>query len=245
MTFPFLVYGHLSAVAPTNSSGHCSITGGYVYRGCAIPSLQGDYFFADYCSVKIWSVRYNAGTWANYSERTADLNPPSAGSLVSIVSFGEDAFGELYIVRHSSANGEVFKIIPQAGITDCNANNIADCSEIALGLVADCDNNGVIDSCQLAGGAPDCNNNGRLDSCDIALGSSQDVNNNGIPDDCGPCVGDADGNRVISFADITAVLANFGANYQPGTGIGDANGDGVVTFADITSVLANFGVPCA
>lgn len=54
------------------------------------------------------------------------------------------------------------------------------------------------------------------------------------------CAGDADGDGVVNFADITNVLANFGM----ATGAGDADGDGAVTFADVTAVLANFGLPC-
>jgi hypothetical protein len=54
--------------------------------------------------------------------------------------------------------------------------------------------------------------------------------------------GDANHDGVVSFADVTAVLANFGAMYTPGSGgTGDANNDGVVNFADVTAILANFG----
>ncbi len=60
------------------------------------------------------------------------------------------------------------------------------------------------------------------------------------------CPGDANNDRVVNFADITSVLANFGNVYPPGVlnGPGDANHDGSVTFADITAVLANFGRVC-
>jgi hypothetical protein len=58
-----------------------------------------------------------------------------------------------------------------------------------------------------------------------------------------PCIGDADGNGTISFADVTSVLVNWEAPVAP-AGPGDANADGVVNFADITSVLANFGAGC-
>jgi subtilisin-like proprotein convertase family protein len=58
------------------------------------------------------------------------------------------------------------------------------------------------------------------------------------------CFGDADGDLDRDFADITAILANFGLT--PGAyGPGDADGNGVVEFADITAVLANFGIPCS
>jgi hypothetical protein len=59
------------------------------------------------------------------------------------------------------------------------------------------------------------------------------------------CGGNADTDGVVSFSDITAVLANFGTMYAPGTlGAGDANYDLTVNFSDITSVLANFGAVC-
>lgn len=57
------------------------------------------------------------------------------------------------------------------------------------------------------------------------------------------CAGDADGNSVVNFADITSVLTNFNATYT-GTGPGDSNHDGVVNFADITSTLSTFNMPC-
>lgn len=55
-----------------------------------------------------------------------------------------------------------------------------------------------------------------------------------------PCPGDADGNRMVDFADVTNVLANFG-----GAGpAGDANATCAVNFADVTSVLVSFGMVC-
>jgi uncharacterized delta-60 repeat protein len=58
-----------------------------------------------------------------------------------------------------------------------------------------------------------------------------------------PCTGDADGDRVVAFSDITSVLANFGASGQA-FGPGDSDGSATVNFADVTTTLANFGVPC-
>lgn len=61
------------------------------------------------------------------------------------------------------------------------------------------------------------------------------------------CSGDADGDRDRDFPDITSVLSNFGATYQPappGVFPGDANGDGAVNFADTTAVLQSFGIAC-
>lgn len=58
------------------------------------------------------------------------------------------------------------------------------------------------------------------------------------------CPGDADGDNLVGFADITRVLTTWGANYLPGTGPGDVNADGVVSFIDITFILTNWGRMC-
>ncbi|MGP1309489.1 MAG: serine hydrolase [Phycisphaerales bacterium] len=57
------------------------------------------------------------------------------------------------------------------------------------------------------------------------------------------CDGDSNGDGIVNFADLNAVLASFGQSVPPGTG-GDVNGDGVVDFADLNEVLTNFGVEC-
>jgi glucose/arabinose dehydrogenase len=93
LTLPVAEYSHADG---------CSITGGFAYRGAAMPSLQGTYFYADYCSGWVRSFRYanNAAT----EPRDWDF-----GNLGNILSFGEDAVGELYVL---SANGTVNRIVP-------------------------------------------------------------------------------------------------------------------------------------
>ncbi len=59
-----------------------------------------------------------------------------------------------------------------------------------------------------------------------------------------PCIGDADGDQQVDFADITKVLATFN-QCAPLPGQGDANGDRVVNFADVTAVLTAWGGACA
>ncbi len=58
------------------------------------------------------------------------------------------------------------------------------------------------------------------------------------------CPGDANGDEVVNFGDITEVLNNWLADYSPATGPGDGNGDGVVDFGDITSALENWLGTC-
>ncbi|HJT82079.1 MAG TPA: PQQ-dependent sugar dehydrogenase [Chthoniobacterales bacterium] len=89
-----------------------TVIGGYVYRGNAIPALQGKYIFGDYVSGKIFSLDYNGTTASNFQDITSQLFPTRAGgfTLRNPSSFGEDANGELYIC--DIAAGSVFKIVP-------------------------------------------------------------------------------------------------------------------------------------
>lgn len=84
-----------------HADGACSISGGYVYHGMAIPALAGHYLYADYCNGKVWSFAYPSAT---VTDRSAELRP---GDGVS--SFGQDARGELYILQ---LGGPVYKIVP-------------------------------------------------------------------------------------------------------------------------------------
>lgn len=94
------------AVAPTLEYTHndgCSITGGFVYRGSAIPVLQGTYFYADYCSGWVRSFVWTGIAVINKLEWAA-LRFADGG----VTSFGEDAAGELYI---TSDAGTVWRIV--------------------------------------------------------------------------------------------------------------------------------------
>jgi hypothetical protein len=81
----------------------CAIIGGYVYRGAALPSLQGQYLFGDLCLGWVKS-------FAAADETPAPVDQPDLSPGESITSFGEDAAGELYILTE---RGSVFKIVPQ------------------------------------------------------------------------------------------------------------------------------------
>jgi len=59
-----------------------------------------------------------------------------------------------------------------------------------------------------------------------------------------PCIGDANGDDTVNFADVTAVLSNWNTDYTPGTGPGDANADGLVNFTDVTAILSNWNTIC-
>jgi glucose/arabinose dehydrogenase len=95
LTLPVLDYTHADG---------CSVTGGFVYRGAAIPALVGTYFYSDYCGGWIRSFKYAAGV-ATEQQEWATLAPGGG-----VPSFGEDATGELYIL---SSNGGVYKVVAQ------------------------------------------------------------------------------------------------------------------------------------
>ncbi|MFQ5666965.1 MAG: PQQ-dependent sugar dehydrogenase [Candidatus Binatia bacterium] len=101
LKLPILEYSH---------SEGCSVTGGYVYRGCKMPDLQGTYFYADFCTGFIRTFVVLRGAATNLQDRTAQLTPAGGPTIGSISSFGEDARGEIYICDLD--DGEVFKIVP-------------------------------------------------------------------------------------------------------------------------------------
>jgi hypothetical protein len=78
----------------------CSITGGYVYRGKSILSAHGRYFYGDYCSGTIWSLRTAKGKLLGGVRR-------EPFKVSNLSSFGEDAAGELYA---TSLDGTVYKL---------------------------------------------------------------------------------------------------------------------------------------
>lgn len=124
-----------------NRDNGCSVTGGFVYRGCQIPGLYGWYLYGDYCSGNVWGL--NPATGQN--ELLLNVG-------FGLTSFGQDASGELYyMIRGSGTNGRVHRIIAGAGEpgpTDCNNNGTPDLCEIRDGLVADVNNDRIPDSCQ-------------------------------------------------------------------------------------------------
>jgi glucose/arabinose dehydrogenase len=93
LTLPVLDYDH---------SQGCAVTGGYVYRGAAIPALQGTYFYADYCQGWVRSFRFSDGRATDGRDWRA-LRPNG-----NITSFGEDAAGEVYVLTQQ---GGVYRIV--------------------------------------------------------------------------------------------------------------------------------------
>ncbi len=108
----------------------CSITGGYVYRGSAIPHLRGTYFFSDFCTARIWTFRYDGTNVTDFADRTDEIAPTGGGSIGQVSSFGEDANGELYICDLA---GELYRILPRCR-ADVNGDAVSNTQDVLLFL---------------------------------------------------------------------------------------------------------------
>lgn len=114
-------------------------------------------------------------------------------------------------------------------------------NETIPSLVADCNVNGVPDSCEAEG--HDCNVNGQIDSCDMAANLSLDCNENGTPDECELALADCNANGVPDDCD-TSMYVKFVSgprtyidSYPWAMTVGDFDGDGdddaiVLSFTD-------------
>ena len=80
------------------------MTGGYVYRGHGLPSLLGAYVYGDFCSGRIWGLRYDGGSV------TEQMLLVDSGLFVT--SFGQDRNGNLYIL---SRNQGIYRLVPEDG----------------------------------------------------------------------------------------------------------------------------------
>jgi glucose/arabinose dehydrogenase len=90
LTSPAYEYTH-----GAGGANGCAITGGYVYRGAAIPQLRGEYLFSDYCGGWLKSLRYQNG-------RASTARDWAAGAG-NVVSFGRDGQNELYLLNAAGA----------------------------------------------------------------------------------------------------------------------------------------------
>jgi len=86
----------------SHANGNCSITGGFVYRGAAIPDLAGEYVFADFCVGRLIAFRLVGGAVTDLHGLGATVGNPS--------SFGQDTAGEMYVL---SLGGNVYRLAPR------------------------------------------------------------------------------------------------------------------------------------
>lgn len=86
LTLPVLEIAH-------GDGGACSIIGGVVYRGAAIPELDGHYLYSDYCGGWLRSFLFESGEATTHRDWTTDT-----GTLRNVISFGVGHDGEVYVL---------------------------------------------------------------------------------------------------------------------------------------------------
>ncbi|MDP6763971.1 MAG: PQQ-dependent sugar dehydrogenase, partial [Planctomycetota bacterium] len=100
VTQPVFEYSHAEG---------CAVIGGHRYRGQEIPALEGRYVFGDFCAGRVWSIAFDGASASDLVEHTTDLGLPPP---TSILTFGEDGAGELYVGAFSSDGPGVWRIVP-------------------------------------------------------------------------------------------------------------------------------------
>lgn len=141
-------------------SGRCSITGGYVYRGCAMGTqVYGKYFYGDFCTGEIWT----------HDPATGARNLQS--SVPSLSSFGEDENGELYAL---SLAGIVFRLEPIVPGPDADNDGTPDRCDCPAefngdGILDHGDIGAFVDAFVSVDAAADLNRDGVIDNDDISV----------------------------------------------------------------------------
>lgn len=133
------------SIGPTYEYTHAvgtAVIGGYVYRGCAMPDLRGTYFFGDWNN-KVWSFRYVGDAVTAFVDRTAAFTATN-----TLVSFGEDYYGELYICKWSTTAGNsvVYKIVPVTAAPDTDGDGVPDSCDVCPADLTGSDGLGVPDA---------------------------------------------------------------------------------------------------
>jgi glucose/arabinose dehydrogenase len=99
--------GLTRAVLEYDHGAGCSVTGGVVYRGAALPELAGTYFYGDFCTGLLRSAKLGPGNTLEVADWTNVLRRQSGGPMNQLSSFGADARGEIYILL---LDGEVYRL---------------------------------------------------------------------------------------------------------------------------------------
>ncbi|MGB1661035.1 MAG: HYR domain-containing protein [Planctomycetota bacterium] len=217
-----LTLSHVSGFSLTSSGGHLdllvpSASGAQIYRRAGAGwDLQSDLSFtagtrqysvlsADKavvttdCGLRLYSQE--AGVWDSGVElRTMD----AAAACMNLHGALDDsplAFGDAGIFLSTASD---LRLISGLTYADCNGNGLPDSCDLAAGT-PDCNDNGIPDSCDFANGGQDCNANGVIDVCEINNGFAADCNGNQIPDPC-------DALNGVQFDTVPPVIAGVPEN---------------------------------
>ena len=108
---PIVEYPHTPKDDTSRKDYGQSITGGYVYRGKALPVLDGVYVYGDFQSGRIWGVKAKDGQ----AVESAELIDVTKSKILNIAAFGEDQAGDLFILAFGakdSKDGTLYRLVP-------------------------------------------------------------------------------------------------------------------------------------
>jgi hypothetical protein len=135
----------------SHTGGRCSITGGYLYRGCAVPEIDGQYIFGDYCTGEVFAL--NPSTL---------VRTPLFTIGFGLSSFGEGPDGELFVMDIDA--GTIGRIVSAAAM-DSDGDGIVDTCEVVC--LADVNGDGMLSPADFSSWvsafnaqAPECDQNG-------------------------------------------------------------------------------------
>lgn len=226
-----LGYGGIAFIASGCSDYAFSIAG-FLLGSFPAPVTQPDLGNWDVV-VSAHEMGHNLGTY-----HTHDYTPPidqcafgtnERGTIMSYCHTRPGGMLNIDMRFHSFTADVIINNNPPGSCLwyDCNGNGANDAEDIANGVSADSNGDGIPDECQ------DCNGNGVLDPQEIAAGTAADINGNGIPDACEP---DCNGNQLPDAWEISQGLSqDQNGNRIPDECEPDCDANGIADFADIAA----------
>ncbi|HEX9951534.1 MAG TPA: PQQ-dependent sugar dehydrogenase [Rubricoccaceae bacterium] len=124
-----------------DGADECSITGGTVYRGARNPDLSGRYLFGDYCTGAVWALAYDG---------TTATRATLANVGFGLIAFGEDAAGELYMLKEATGTSSIMRFVATAVAGEAEAPAAA--PALRLATANPFRNRAVVDVALVAGG---------------------------------------------------------------------------------------------
>ncbi len=122
--------GYTAPVYAYDHSVGCSIVGGFVYRGSALPEWWGRYVFSDFCTSNIWSLSWDGSQTSDFQDHSPGLVSLNGGTLTQPFGIAQDSRGELLVMDF--ADKEIYRFV-----RDCHVQSFCPQSSNSTGQAAE------------------------------------------------------------------------------------------------------------